>query len=52
MCDRVIIINEGEIVASGTMAELRHLRGESSLEDIFLSVTGGADYAELSDVLK
>jgi len=52
MCDRVIIINDGDIVASGTMAELRHLRGESSLEDIFLSVTGGADYAELSDVLK
>jgi ABC-2 type transport system ATP-binding protein len=52
MCDRVIIINDGDIVASGTMAELRHLRGESSLEDIFLSVTGGAEYAELSDVLK
>ena len=52
MCDRVIIINNGDIVASGTMAELRHLRGEGSLEDIFLSVTGGAEYAELVDILK
>lgn len=52
MCDRVIIINKGDVVASGTLAELRQMRGEGSLEDIFLSVTGGTEYAELADILK
>jgi ABC-2 type transport system ATP-binding protein len=52
MCDRVIIINKGDVVASGTLAELRQMRGEGSLEDIFLSVTGGAEYAELADILR
>jgi ABC-2 type transport system ATP-binding protein len=53
MCDRIGIINEGRLIASGTMAELRHLgKGESSLEDIFLGLTGGAEYAEIAEVLK
>jgi ABC-2 type transport system ATP-binding protein len=52
MCDRVIIINKGDVVASGTLSELRQMRGEGSLEDIFLSVTGGAEYAELADILR
>ncbi|HLF02761.1 MAG TPA: ABC transporter ATP-binding protein [Anaerolineales bacterium] len=55
MCDRVMIIDQGEIVAAGTMAELRARQGAGadgkSLEDIFLSVTGGADYAEIAEVL-
>jgi ABC-2 type transport system ATP-binding protein len=57
MCDRVMIINQGRIVASGTMAELR--AGEStadsstdSLEDIFLALTGGAEYAAIAEVLE
>jgi ABC-2 type transport system ATP-binding protein len=52
MCDRVLIINKGEIVAAGTLEELRALRGQSSLEDIFLSVTGGAEYDVLAEVLR
>lgn len=52
MCDRVMIINNGEIVAAGTLAELRSMRGDGSLEDIFLSVTGGAEYAEMAEVLR
>jgi ABC-2 type transport system ATP-binding protein len=52
MCDRVVIINKGEIVAAGTMAELRAHEGPGSLEDIFLSLTGGAEYAALAEVLK
>jgi ABC-2 type transport system ATP-binding protein len=52
MCDRVMIINKGEIVAAGTLEELRAMRGEGSLEDIFLSVTGGEEYAEIAEVLK
>jgi ABC-2 type transport system ATP-binding protein len=51
MCDRVIIINQGEIVAAGTLAELRATEGHGSLEDIFLAVTGGAEYAEIAQVL-
>jgi ABC-2 type transport system ATP-binding protein len=52
MCDRVGIIERGRLVAEGTVAELRRLQGGSgSLEDIFLAVTGGADYAELARVL-
>jgi ABC-2 type transport system ATP-binding protein len=64
MCDRIGIINRGQLVAVGTMAELRKLGKygtaatdspagvETSLEDIFLSLTGGADYAEITEVLK
>jgi ABC-2 type transport system ATP-binding protein len=53
MCDRIGIINQGRLIAAGTMAELRALgKGESSLEDIFLSLTGGAEYAEIAEVLR
>jgi ABC-2 type transport system ATP-binding protein len=53
MCDRIGIINKGKLVAAGTMDELRALgQGESSLEDIFLSLTGGAEDAEIAEVLK
>jgi ABC-2 type transport system ATP-binding protein len=53
MCDRIGIINEGELIAVGTMQELRALgKGETSLEDIFLSLTGGAEYAEIAEVLR
>jgi hypothetical protein len=35
------------------MDELRGtISGEASLEDIFLSLTGGAEYAEIAEVLK
>ena len=51
MCDRVAIIDKGQIVAAGTLDELRNWRGQQSLEDIFLSVTGGAEYAEIAEVL-
>jgi ABC-2 type transport system ATP-binding protein len=58
MCDRIGIINKGELVAVGTMDELRALgresalEGAASLEDIFLGLTGGAEYAEIAEVLK
>lgn len=52
MCDRIGIINQGQLIAVGTMDELRNLgKGESSLEDIFLNLTGGAEYAEIAEVL-
>ena len=53
MCDRIGIISQGQIVAVGAMQELRgEGEGQASLEDIFLSLTGGAEYAEIAEVLK
>jgi ABC-2 type transport system ATP-binding protein len=53
MCDRIGIINNGKLVAIGTMEELRAMQhGETSLEDIFLSLTGGAEEAEIAEVLR
>jgi len=54
MCDRIGIINNGSVIAAGTMDELRSLgkAGETSLEDIFLSLTGGAEAAEIAEILK
>lgn len=51
MCDRIGIINKGELVAVGSMDELRG-QGHSSLEDIFLGLTGGAEATEISEILK
>ncbi|HNB53566.1 MAG TPA: ABC transporter ATP-binding protein, partial [Anaerolineales bacterium] len=53
MCDRIGIIAHGELVAVGTMEELRAGDGldSRSLEDIFLQLTGGAEYAEIAAVL-
>jgi ABC-2 type transport system ATP-binding protein len=57
MCDRIGIINQGALIAVGTMQELRDARrdeidSETTLEDIFLGLTGGAEYAEIAEVLK
>jgi ABC-2 type transport system ATP-binding protein len=51
MCDRIGIINKGELVAVGTMDELRG-QGHSSLEDIFLGLTGGAEETAIAEILK
>lgn len=54
MCDRIGIINKGQLIAVGSMDELRHLgkADETSLEDIFLGLTGGAEEAEIAEILK
>jgi ABC-2 type transport system ATP-binding protein len=52
MCDRIGIISQGKLIAAGTMEELQRAQGEGSLEDIFLSLTGGVEYAEIAEVLK
>lgn len=52
MCDRIGIIDRGKLIAAGNMDDLRKLsQGENSLEDIFLNLTGGAEYAEIAEVL-
>jgi ABC-2 type transport system ATP-binding protein len=40
ICDRIAIIGNGKIVFIGTVDELREARGNESLEEIFLEVTG------------
>ena len=53
MCDRIGIIDDGQLIAVGTMQELRGIgKEETSLEDIFLNLTGGTEYAEIAEVLK
>ncbi|MHA1587183.1 MAG: ABC transporter ATP-binding protein [Candidatus Thorarchaeota archaeon] len=52
MCDRIGIINDGELIAEGTMKELRmEAKGQSSLEEIFLSLTGGPDMQLIAQYL-
>jgi len=54
MCDRVAIINNGKIVALGTMDELRvhSKQKDQSLEEIFLELTGGSEYDEVLKYLE
>ena len=47
MCDRVIIIDHGKIIADAPVSELRHVKGDQSLEDIFLELTGGKDVDDM-----
>ncbi len=45
LCDRIAVINNGRIIAEGTMDDLREMaRSEGSLEDIFLKLTGEEEY--------
>jgi ABC-2 type transport system ATP-binding protein len=54
MCDRIAIIQQGRIVARGTMPELRQqtAAGDLSLEDLFLRLTGGNAAQELAAFLE
>jgi ABC-2 type transport system ATP-binding protein len=51
MCDRVAIVSQGQVIAIGTMEQLRAGRTGESLEDIFLELTGGAEEAEIAAAL-
>jgi ABC-2 type transport system ATP-binding protein len=39
MCDRMLVLDHGHLVASGTIEALRARRGDGSIEDVFLDVT-------------
>ena len=54
MCDRLAIIDKGRLAAAGTLAELRSGAGASgsSLEDIFLELTGGPEYEQITAYLR
>ena len=54
LCDRIAIINRGEIEAMGTMEELRSQAsaGGAHLEEIFLKVTGGEAMIDVIESLR
>ena len=54
ICDRVAIIHKGNIVALGTVEELKtlHTEGGGRLEDVFLALVGSPDEAGVLDVLR
>lgn len=51
LCNRVFIINQGSIIAAGSLEELRAGRSDS-LEDIFLALTGGPEATVIADALR
>jgi ABC-2 type transport system ATP-binding protein len=53
LCDRIAIIQDGQIRAEGTMDDLRRTAqaGNAGLEEIFLKLTGGHEVQELLEVL-
>ena len=53
LCERMAVIDQGRIVAEGTMDDLRNQAesAEGGLEAIFLKLTGGADGRELLAML-
>lgn len=54
LCDRIAIIAEGEVIAFGTMDDLRRQAqaGGAHLEEIFLKVTGGEAMSDIIDSLR
>ena len=43
LCDRVVVIAEGRVVANGTPEELRERTGEENLEDAFVELIGSGE---------
>jgi len=39
LCDRVVILHRGRVLATGSLDELRGARGDATLEDVFLELT-------------
>jgi ABC-2 type transport system ATP-binding protein len=53
LCDRVSVLYHGEKIGEGSPAELKKLAGRtgSTLEEIFLKLTGSDDFEEIVDAL-
>ena len=43
LCERIVIIARGQVVAAGTADELRQLTGEDNLEDAFVKAIGSEE---------
>jgi ABC-2 type transport system ATP-binding protein len=52
ICDSIYIINRGKIVAQGNIEQLKAGAQGSSLEELFVELTGGSEYAEVVKFLK
>jgi len=53
ICNAITIIGEGSVVAKGTPQEIKDMTGKSSsLEDVFLKLTGGEDTEKLVEALR
>lgn len=49
VCDRIIILSEGEVLADGSFAQLQEQQGKSqSLENIFSKLTNSVDHVALA----
>lgn len=48
ICTRIVIVDHGRQIASGTPAEIARSTGMSSLEDAFNKLTGSRDVAQLT----
>jgi sodium transport system ATP-binding protein len=43
LCDQIVVVSDGRVVASGTADELRAQTGEDNLEDVFVKVIGSGE---------
>jgi len=43
VCDRVVVIARGEVVACGTADELKRATGQENLEDAFVAAIGSEE---------
>ena len=48
LCDRVVIIDKGQVVADGSVATLKDMTKRSSLEGVFSELTHAEDMGELA----
>jgi sodium transport system ATP-binding protein len=46
LCDEVVVIARGKVVAAGTTAELKEITGKSDLEDAFVAAIGSEEGIE------
>jgi len=53
ICDRIVILHRGHVLASGTVAALRDRAGMAGrdLEEVFLALTGTGDLRDVVDAL-
>ena len=52
VCDRVAIIDRGNIVALGSVRDLRAIRGHDTLEETFLSLTGSVEDRRIAEIFR
>jgi ABC-2 type transport system ATP-binding protein len=49
--DKIVLINEGTVIANGTFEELQQQQGNNSLENIFAQLTSKEDLGNAADKL-